>query len=219
MPENKIEFQIERLAFFSDAVFAIAITLLIIEVHPKVYGPEVSFAEALKEFLELLPELVAVVVSFFLISMHWRRHHQLFGVLKNYDPTLITLNFFALLSVIFIPFSTGFVAKNWLRFWTNPLTLPFVIYSFNNLACAFFNYLVFRYALSEKRALYDAECIDAQKVKLEVLFAVFVFAITTVVGIFNHFIAIGCFALFMLEPLFLRALLREPKGPLSESGK
>jgi uncharacterized membrane protein len=206
---SKIEFQIERIAFFSDAVFAIAITLLVIEIHAPVFDRDATAAQALREFLHLLPEIIAVLVSFFLISLNWRRHHQLYGILSNYDEKLITLNFFALVSIIFLPFSTAFISKNWARFWVDPIVLPFVIYSLNNLACAFFNYLLFRYALNPKHELYirDPE-LDPEKVKLEVLFPVFVFTATTIVGCFSYFLALPCFALFALEPLFIKFMLR-----------
>jgi uncharacterized membrane protein len=209
MSKSKTHFQIERIAFFSDAVFAIAITLLVIEIHAPVFGAEVTGEEVISEFLHLLPELVAVVVSFFLISLSWRRHHQLFGILTDYNEKLITLNFFALVSIIFLPFSTAFISKNWARFWVNPLVLPFVIYSLNNLACAFFNYLLFRFALNPKNRLYEpGEKFDAERVKLEVLFPIFVFTVTTLVGCFNSFIACACFALFVFEPLFIKLVLR-----------
>jgi len=55
----------------------------------------------------------------------------LFGELINYDKKLISLNFLALLSIIFLPFSTGFIAANFKRFYPDPLTLPFVIYMLN----------------------------------------------------------------------------------------
>src|ERR1700754_1903439 len=113
MSKTKAAFQLERIAFFSDAVFAIAITLLILEIHIEPYGPEVTAWEAFVEFLRLIPQFIGVIVSFFLISMHWRRHHQLFGELTNYDSRLISLNFLILLSIIFLPFSTGFIATNY----------------------------------------------------------------------------------------------------------
>jgi uncharacterized membrane protein len=208
MHDNKIAFQVERIAFFSDAVFAIAITLLIIEVHPKVFGPEVTSGEALREFLELIPHLIAVVVSFLLISMHWRRHHQLFGELINFDNKLITLNLLILLSIIFLPFSTGLIAMNYGRFWFNPLTLPFVVYMINNLACAFANFLVFNYVVKQEGKLYEpASRAILVRSKYEILYAVFVFLIITAVGIFNHFVAMACFALFALEPVILKRVL------------
>ncbi len=213
MSKNKTEFQIERIAFFSDAVFAIAITLLVIEIHAPVFNSEVTAAEAFKEFLHLIPEFAAVLFSFFLISLNWRRHHQLYGILNGYNEKLITLNFFALVSIVFLPFSTAFISKNWVRFWMNPLVLPFVIYSLNNLACAFFNYLLFRYALNPKNELYAPnDAFNAEKVKLEVLFPVFVFTVTTIVGCFNHFFALLCFALFAFEPLFIKFMLRGKNG-------
>lgn len=213
MSKSKVEFQIERIAFFSDAVFAIAITLLIIEIHAPVFKLETTSAEAFGEFVHLIPEFIAVLISFALISLNWRRHHQLFGILTNYNGRLITLNFCSLVAIIFLPFSTAFISKNWERFWIEPLVLPFVVYSFNNLVCAFFNYVLFRYALESKNELYTPnEKFDAERVKLEVLFPIFVFTVTTIVGCFNQFFALPCFALFAFEPLFIKFVLRGENG-------
>jgi uncharacterized membrane protein len=209
MSKSKTAFQIERIAFFSDAVFAIAITLLILEVRIEPFGPEVTAWGAFIEFVYHIPNFIGVIVSFLLISMHWRRHHQIFGELVNFDNKLITLNFLALLSIIFLPFSTEFIATNWRRFWIDPLTLPFVVYMLNNLACAFTNYLLFNYVLKTS-ALHDPESTDKlMRSKYEVLYAVIVFLVITVVGVFSYFVALPCFALFALEPVFLKWVLKE----------
>lgn len=205
MLENKTAFQVERIAFFSDAVIAIAITLLILEIHVEPFGHETTATQAFIEFLHLIPRFVGVIVSFFLIAMHWRRHHQLFGELINYDKKLVTLNFFTLLSIIFLPFSTGFIATNYERFFTAPLTLPFVVYMLNNLACAFSAFLVFNYVVKQEGTLYEPESRPKLvRAKYEILYAVVVFLIVTTVGIFNHFAGLACFALFALEPLYLK---------------
>ncbi|MGI8811774.1 MAG: TMEM175 family protein [Pyrinomonadaceae bacterium] len=207
---NKVYFQIERIAFFSDAVFAIAITLLIIEIHPPVFTVETTADETYQAFLHLLPELVAVLVSFALISLNWRRHHQLFGFMDDYDEKLITLNFFSLVAIIFLPFSTAFISKNYARFWPDPLSLPFVVYCINNLACAFFNFLLFRYALDPENRLFDpAAAPNYKRIKLEVLYPVFVFAAAAIVGYYSPFVALACFALFALEPLFIKLVLQK----------
>ena len=209
MSKSKTAFQIERIAFFSDAVFAIAITLLILEIHIVPFTNETAW-QALMIFVHHIPDFVGVIVSFFLISMHWRRHYQLFGELVNYDSGLIGANFLVLLSIIFLPFSTDFIATNWERFWTDPLTLPFVIYMLNNLACAFTNYRLYNYVLKAKNKLFEEESRPMLvRSKYEILYAVIVFLIVTVVGIFNYFIALPCFALFALEPLFLKWVLKE----------
>lgn len=199
-------FQIERIAFFSDAVFAIAITLLIIEIKAPIYDMTTTWAESIGQFLHLIPEFIAVLISFALIAMHWRRSHQIFGIIDDYDGRLIVLNLMVLAAVIFLPFSTSFIAKNYARFWQEPLTLPFTVYSFNNFMCAFCDWLLFRYALNPKNKLYDPanSAVNGRRLILEVGFAAMVFSITTIVGWFSHFAAMPCFALFALEPLFIK---------------
>src|SRR6476469_9692160 len=127
---DKKMFQIERIAFFSDAVFAIAITLLIIEVKAPVYTSETTSGQALGELLHLIPEFIGVGITFALIAMNWRRNHQLFGILEDYNGKLITLNLLTLVGVIFLPFSTSFIAKNYGTFWGTAITLPLVVYCF-----------------------------------------------------------------------------------------
>ncbi len=209
----KTVFQIERIAFFSDAVFAIAITLLVIEVHAPVFKAETTTGQAYGQFLHLLPEIISVLISFALISMNWRRHFKLFGVLNNYDARLVTLNFLWLAGIIFLPFSTAFIAKNYDRFWLAPITLPFVIYCFNNWTCAVFNYFTHRYALDPSHGLYDPETLpEARRIKVEILYAIIVFTIAIIVGVFNHFAGIACFALFGFEPFFKRLVLGKQDG-------
>ena len=170
-------FQIERIAFFSDAVFAIAITLLIIEIKPPVYDLSTTFPQSINEFLHLIPEFIAVLISFTLIAMHWRRSHQVFGIIDDYDGRLIVLNLMVLASVIFLPFSTSYIAKNYSRFWQQPLTLPFVVYSFNNFMSAFCDWRLFKYALDPKNKLYDPSRTEQnpRKLTLEVGFAAICF--------------------------------------------
>jgi len=214
---GKTAFQIERIAFFSDAVFAIAITLLVIEIHAPVFTAETSIADAYGQFLHLIPEFISVIISFALIAMNWRRHFKLFGVLNNFDARLVTLNFLWLSAIIFLPFSTAFIAKSYSRFWIAPITLPFVIYCFNNWACAVFNYFTHRYALDPKNGLYDpAELPEAPRIKLEILYAVIVFSVAIVVGFVNHFAGMACFALFSVEGVFLKMTMR--KQVVAEEG-
>jgi uncharacterized membrane protein len=209
---DKKTFQLERIAFFSDAVFAIAITLLIIEIKAPVYTAATE--HALAEFLHLIPEFVGVLISFALIAMHWRRNHQLFGILENYDGKLITRNLMLLAAVIFLPFSTSFVAKNYGTFWASTTTLPLVVYSLNNFACAFLSWRLFSYALNAKNALFDPDGTteNTRRIVMEVGYAAGVFVITTIAAFFGPFVAMPCFALFALEPLVLKWRLREAKS-------
>lgn len=97
----------ERLVFFSDAVFAIAMTLLIIDIHvPEADTPQ----ELWNGLLQLWPNLLGFVISFFVISLYWRNHHRMFHFIKRYDRTLINLNFALLFLIVLLPFTTALIS-------------------------------------------------------------------------------------------------------------
>ncbi|MES2442179.1 MAG: TMEM175 family protein [Pseudomonadota bacterium] len=105
-PDDRERTQLERLTFFSDAVFAIAITLLVIEVRvPEVHPfSEAGLRQAL---LGLTPKYAGFVVSFFVIGRFWIGHHRLFGMLRRADNKLIFANLLLLLGIAFMPFPTA----------------------------------------------------------------------------------------------------------------
>lgn len=104
-------FTTDRLAAFSDGVFAIVITLLVLELRiPEVEGPHVS--EEIKQgLLKLLPKFISFVVSFVYISIYWVNHHQLFDLLKKSDRGLFWLNSLFLMFLTFIPFPTALIGS------------------------------------------------------------------------------------------------------------
>ena len=103
------DFLIERIAFFSDAVFAIAITLLTIEIHPPSLLITDTNADVMRKLGEKLPELIGLIVSFWLIGVTWLRHHQLFKYVDNYDIKFMVINLLLLMTIILFPFSTSFL--------------------------------------------------------------------------------------------------------------
>jgi uncharacterized membrane protein len=105
----KHDFMIERIAFFSDAVFAIAITLMAIEIHPPIIKKGDSAAMVWEKFKETLPEFIGLLVSFWLIASVWLRHHQLFKYVDNFDIQFMVINLWLLFTIILYPFSTGFL--------------------------------------------------------------------------------------------------------------
>ena len=95
----------ERMLFFSDAVFAIAITLLVLDLRVPPIENGVLHLDA------LIPKLIGFVVSFFVISQYWLAHHRLFETVTRYDPPLLRANLLFLASIAFLPFPTSAVAE------------------------------------------------------------------------------------------------------------
>jgi uncharacterized membrane protein len=97
-----------RLEAFSDGVFAIAITLLILEVRVD-QAPEESLAEALHH---ALPEIGAFAASFLQIGIMWANHHALFRLIDRVDQLLLLFNLLLLGCVSFLPLPTRLVAEH-----------------------------------------------------------------------------------------------------------
>jgi uncharacterized membrane protein len=96
----------ERLIFFSDAVFAIAITLLIIDIHV----PENAGSDLAGALRHLAPNFEGFVISFLVIAVYWMSHHRIFRRIRSYDAPLIWINTITLMAIVFIPFSTSLVS-------------------------------------------------------------------------------------------------------------
>lgn len=108
---NSDKFSTHRLDAFSDGVFAIVITLLVLELRvPEVSGEHIS-QELRQGLIELLPKFISFVVSFFYISIYWVNHHQLFHELKSSDRRLFWLNCLFLMCLTFIPFPTALIGS------------------------------------------------------------------------------------------------------------
>ncbi|HET6553802.1 MAG TPA: TMEM175 family protein [Dyella sp.] len=103
--------QLERLTFFSDAVFAIAITLLIIEVH--VPHLETRDDQPYWQALAALqPSFMGFVLSFLVVGALWIAHHRIFGMLVDYNPMIVWPNMLLLMVVAFMPFATALMSSN-----------------------------------------------------------------------------------------------------------
>ena len=98
-----------RVEAFSDGVFAIAITLLILEIHV----PEVATGESLRVAIpHQWPSFLAFLASFMTIGVMWLNHHRLFTLIDKCDDGLIALNLLLLLGVTWVPFPTALLAEH-----------------------------------------------------------------------------------------------------------
>ena len=93
-----------RTEAFSDAVIAIAITLLVLEIRPPDVGPHESLARAL---FDLWPKYATFAVSFLTIGVMWVNHHALFERIGRIDRRLMFINLVLLMAIAFVPFPTA----------------------------------------------------------------------------------------------------------------
>jgi uncharacterized membrane protein len=95
----------ERLAFFSDAVFAIAVTLLVLEIRP----PQ-DTRHLLHGLTALWPSYLAYAITFLLIGQVWANHHVMFDHIRAVDRTVLFLNTLLLMDIAFLPFAAAVLA-------------------------------------------------------------------------------------------------------------
>jgi uncharacterized membrane protein len=99
---------LNRFEAFSDGVFAIAATLLAIEIRIADLS-HASPTAIWRELLHLVPHVLTYATSFIVIGVIWLNHHALFHFLKRVDRITLTLNLFLLMCIAFIPCSTAIV--------------------------------------------------------------------------------------------------------------
>jgi len=98
----------ERMSLFSDGVFAVLITVLVLELHP----PEAATYAAL---LTLWPHWLSYAVSYLFIAIVWINHHYLLRYAQEATPRLLWLNFAHLFSISLLPQSTEWMATSGLK--------------------------------------------------------------------------------------------------------
>jgi uncharacterized membrane protein len=105
---------LERLIFFSDAVFAIAITLLALTIQLPAgtpVGGDVPDSVLAAALAEAGKKIFSYVISFLIIGIYWISHHRLFRRVQRYDSRLMLINLVLLMSIGFIPFPTSLVSE------------------------------------------------------------------------------------------------------------
>ncbi len=141
----KQSFQVDRIAFFSDAVFAIVITLMVIEFKVPHITPLTTKEDAVQQLLDLKFNFVAILFSFFAVAQQWFQHHLFFKYIHNYNNQVLKASVFILLPIIFFPFSTTFFAESFISDMTVALGLR--IFAINILAATlgtlYFYYVTF----------------------------------------------------------------------------
>jgi uncharacterized membrane protein len=100
---------LDRVVFFSDAVFAIAMTLLALTLQLPAHTTDAGVAHALGK---ALPSIYTYALSFAVVAVYWLVHHRMFRHIDRIDGTLLVLNLCLLGSVAFVPFPTSVLGEH-----------------------------------------------------------------------------------------------------------
>jgi uncharacterized membrane protein len=95
---------LERITVFSDGVFAIAITLLSLDLHLPLHATQDGIS---KDLVHMLPEYQSYVISFIVIGLYWASHHHYFRFIRGYDHTFMAINGVLLMCIASLPFATS----------------------------------------------------------------------------------------------------------------
>lgn len=152
------EFELERMVLFSDAVFAIAITLLIIEIKfPELPEDYKTSLDLWVMFKPTLIHFLGFFLSFFIIGMSWAGHLKMFRYLNGYDNGVIFRNLVSLFFIVAFPFAASGIT----HFSPSSFAFPMVIYIGNIMFINMSNFLLAHYIFKKKPSLsipgHDAE--------------------------------------------------------------
>ncbi|MER7812201.1 TMEM175 family protein [Streptomyces sp900116325] len=149
-PGESMQFGVERdpvrVVAFSDAVIAIAITLLVLEIRPP-HGTR----HLLHGLASLWPSYLAYVVTFMLIGQVWANHHIMFDHIRSADRVVLFLNTVLLMDIAFLPFAASVLAEAF-RDGHGQRTAVVLHGSAFELAAVLFN-LIWWYARHDRRLL------------------------------------------------------------------
>jgi uncharacterized membrane protein len=165
---------IDRVNGFSDAVFAVAITLLILTLDV----PSVSdISQLSNEMKDLWPKFQGFLISFVIIGAFWISHHFIFRYIKRHKPLMLWINLFFLMFIVLLPFSTDLMSEY------NDSVLAVVFYDLNMIAASLSLLLLWWY-VSYKFKMVDENLDPALRWHLSLNFLTMptIFALSAVIA-------------------------------------
>jgi uncharacterized membrane protein len=182
----------QRIEAFSDGVFAIAITLLVLDIRPPHASPHL-----VADLLALWPSYLAYLISFLLIGLIWANHHEMFRHIRHSDRMLMFFNVLLLMDVAFLPFVTAVLSSS-LRSDMGLRTAVILYGSTLVVGGLFFN-AVWEWARRGHRLLGDSlSPDDAKAIARRFMFGPSAYLAGTVTGIFLPVLGLSIFAALIL---------------------
>jgi uncharacterized membrane protein len=195
---------LRRVIIFSDAVFAFAITLLIVDIRLPTNTVEDNLGSVL---ISLWPNYLAFLISFFVIGLYWIAHIRLFRKIERCNWKLIWLNSFQLLFIVIIPFSTSILSLALCQ-------LSVIVYAIIIASAGYMGTLLRIYATRNHRLV--NENYSFRDIKIDtilILIAPICFTISIWIAFFSVFIAQLLWILWIIPRVIIQSIFKY-KDPL-----
>lgn len=165
----------ERVTGLIDAIFAFAMTLLVLTIDV----PDVPLDQLGQALLGDFNKFGNYVLSFFLLAIFWISNVRKFRNIEKIDSKLLWLNLVNLLFIVFIPFSTQLIGK----YGGNPLTEN--IFNLNLMIAGLMSYIIFNYAHTHQLFVSKYDGKEATKLKKRILVVPFVSLAAMIISFFS----------------------------------
>jgi uncharacterized membrane protein len=180
-----------RIESFSDGVFAIAITLLILAIQV----PKSGSGPLRESLLALWPSYVAFLASFMTIGVMWLNHHRLFSLIDKKDDGLIAFNLLLLLGITWLPFPTAVLAEHFHSPHVDQQAAA-VMYAGSFFVIAIVFNVMWRYAVRRRLV---GDLVHAEAIARQYSFGPVIYGLLVVIAFFG---AKWCLALSILYALY-----------------
>ena len=185
---------IQRLTTLVDGVFAIVMTLLILDLHVPNLASNASDAVLNHQLRQLMPNFASFVLSFVLTGIYWVGHHVQFLFIRRTERTHIWINLFFLLTIAIIPFSAAVLGKFGLHL------LPVMWYGGNILLAAFALQMSWLYATHDRRLVdQDIDPMVIRRVNERLVFAYISYGVAMLLALVNPKISL---VMYLVLPIF-----------------
>jgi len=193
--KDETVFPKERLAALCDGIFAITMTLMILDLKAPENISKVLAAEELPAAVyNLLPSIEAYVISFFILGIYWARHQLQFNFFDSIDRIIIMLNILFLLLIGFVPFTVG-LKKDYPK-----VQFPFILYVSNLTLISLILSIQWEYALKKKFIIKDElDSVLKKRFLLMSVIPIVIFVSAFIVSFFHVRLA---FMMIYLFPIF-----------------
>lgn len=198
----------ERVFGFSDGVFAIASTLLVININTQT----LQNAFLAGNYSDFFQQIFSYAISFLIIASYWISYHRFFNYIKKIDTPLLWLNIFLLMLVAFIPFPTSLINTH------SPHQNAQILYALSLGSVGLILTGMWIYAFFKKKMLFivemKTEVITFNIIRLS--FASAVFYLSIIVSFFSVSAAMYSWLLIFFARIFMRPFYK--KEPVQQEG-